>query len=778
MWNIGLVYIMKKISLNGKWRLYWRNPQVEVSDSLPDFQKLQSINAQVPGNVEIDLQRARLLPDIFFGNNIWQVKPFETAEWWYVREFDVENSPIENGADLVFAGLDCIAIVWLNGKRIGSCSNMFIEHKFDVTDYLKVGSNEVVVHIQSALLEAQKRIYDPCEIALSVNYEGLSIRKAPHMYGWDIMPRLISAGLWRDVSLQQRKCEKIIDVYYHTRKMRDGRIRLNVDWQIKTSVHSLRKYQLRIIGHCKNSKFEKRTKIYAIAGQTAIDLEDPYLWWPRGYGKPNLYEVSVQLFRDGQGIDERVDNVGVRWIKLDYTAINSDEKPGRFIFLCNGRPIMIKGSNHVPLDALHSRDRKWLDETMCLYDDLGCNMIRCWGGNVYEDHEFFDFCDRHGIMVWQDFAFACAGYPQTEEFFRLVSTEVEAVVRKLRNHCCIVIWSGDNEVDASCHYWGLDWTKNRLNREIIPAVVARCDPYRQYIPSSPYLSDEVAAEDDIELSPEQHLWGKRDYYKNDYYSKTKACFASETGWHGCPNINSMKRFLSEDKLWPWENNSQWITHSTNPCPDDEFYKYRLGIMAKQIGFVFGFKPERLEDFVTASQIVQAEADKYLIELFRISKWQKSGIIWWNLRDGWPQFSDAVVDYYFGKKLAYYYIMRVQQPVCIIISDPKDGLCNVICCNDTLKSASGDFKVTDADTGRMLAEGEFEVDANVNKILAKLEVGYDQQRMFLVEYIVNGQSYGNHYMSGKIPLDFKRYRNKWLKLISLLPDGFDYDSVGK
>lgn len=769
---------METISLNGKWKLYWQNPQGKVSESLPNLEKLQSIEAQVPGNVEIDLQRAGLLPDIFFGDNIWQLKPFETAEWWYVREFDVESSLIQNGADMVFAGLDCIAIVWLNGQRVGSCSNMFIEHKLDVTDYLKVGGNKVVIHIRSALLEAQKRIYDPWETTIAVNYESLSVRKAPHMYGWDIMPRLISAGLWRDVSLQQQKREKIVDVYYHTRRMRDGQIRLDINWQIKTSLHNPDKYRLRIKGHCKDSIFEKEAAVYATAGQMNIVLENPYLWWPKGYGEPDLYEISVQLLRDEQLIDERVGNVGVRWIKLDYTAVNTEEKPGRFRFFCNDQPIMIKGSNHVPLDALHSRDKQWLDETMRLYDDLGCNIIRCWGGNVYEDHEFFDFCDRHGIMVWQDFAFACASYPQTDEFFKRASAEVQAVVRKLRNHCCIVLWSGDNEIDASCYYWGLDWTKNRLNREIIPAVVARCDPYRQYIPSSPYLSDEVAAEDDIDLSPEQHLWGKRDYYKNDYYSRTKACFASETGWHGCPNISSMKKFLSKDKLWPWENNSQWITHSTNPCPDDEFYKFRLGIMAKQIQLVFGFKPDKLEDFVIASQIVQGEADKYLIELFRTGKWQKSGIIWWNLRDGWPQFSDAVVDYYLGKKLAYHYIKRVQQPVCAIITDPKDGLCDVIICNDTLKSANGDFKVTDVDSGRTLIDGDFEVDANINKTLTKLEAGCDKQQMFLIEYSVNGQNYGNHYMSGKIPFDFKKYHSEWLKLISLLPDGFDYDNVGK
>jgi len=203
-----------------------------------------------------------------------------------------------------------------------------------------------------------------------------------------------------------------------------------------------------------------------------------------------------------------------------------------------------------------------------LFDDLGCTMIRCWGGNVYEDHAFFEHCDTHGMMVWQDFAFACAIYPQDEQFLGRVRHEATAVVRKLRNHPSLVLWSGDNEVDESYLWLGRDPGTNRITREVLPRVCAEHDPYRPYLPSSPYASGEVSGrflaargperarceEAARRLMPEQHLWGPRDYFKSPFYAETTAHFASEIGYHGCPNLSSLERFLPQDALWPWQDN--------------------------------------------------------------------------------------------------------------------------------------------------------------------------------------------------------------------------------
>ena len=215
-------------------------------------------------------------------------------------------------------------------------------------------------------------------------------------------------------------------------------------------------------------------------------------------------------------------------------------------------PILVKGSNWVPADAFHSRDAGRYEKILALFVDLECNMLRSWGGNVYEDDAFFEICDRNGIMVWQDFAMACAIYPQTPEFLEVMRQEAISVVRKLRNHPSLALWSGDNEVDVSYYFNGLDPAHNKITREVLPQVVFQCDPYRPYLPSSPYMSPEVIATGLTKLMPEDHLWGPRDYFKSSFYTEHTAHFVSEIGYHGCPGLSSIKRFVDEQHVWPWQ----------------------------------------------------------------------------------------------------------------------------------------------------------------------------------------------------------------------------------
>ena len=238
------------------------------------------------------------------------------------------------------------------------------------------------------------------------------------------------------------------------------------------------------------------------------------------------------------------------------------EKPGQFMFKVNGVPILVKGSNWVPADAFHSRDAGRYEKILALFVDLKCNFLRSWGGNVYEDDAFFNICDRNGIMVWQDFAMADAVYPITDDFLDLIRQEAVSVVSKLRNHPSLALWAGDNEVDGAYLFHGLDPAHNKINREVLPQVVFRCDPYRPYLPSSPYISPEVAATGNHQLMPEEHLWGPRDYFKSTYYTEHTAQFVSEIGYHGCPAFPPSSASSTPEHLWPWQNNPQWILHST------------------------------------------------------------------------------------------------------------------------------------------------------------------------------------------------------------------------
>ncbi len=422
------------------------------------------------------------------------------------------------------------------------------------------------------------------------------------------------------------------------------------------------------------------------------------------------------------------------------------------------------GTNWVPLDALHSNDINRLPEVLPMLADLGCNIVRCWGGNVYEHESFFDFCDENGIIVWQDFAMGCARYPQDRAFCESLEREAVFIVKKYRNHPSLVLWSGDNECDQGYHksepLTG-NPNDNILTRRVLPEVLRIHDFTRPYLPSSPYM-DEEAFESGKPLS-EEHLWGPRDYFKGDYYSCSVCHFASETGYHGCPSPESLEKFITPEKLWPWYDeekgraNDDWLAHAASPELDaDAPYAYRIQLMSDQVKTLFGTEPDNLADFSLASQISQAEAKKYFIERFRISKWRRTGIIWWNLIDGWPQISDAVVDYYYDKKLAYHYIKRSQQPLCLMFDEPKDDLLPLYAVNDTGKDVRLSYRVTDITAGETITAGEYTAPADRSIRIWDKPYTKGEQHFYLIEWdgIHKGR---NHYMTGLLHIDLKAYK---------------------
>ena len=767
------------ICLDGVWQLTgfleagYRCESPDALSAVP----AEPIPAHVPGNVELDLHREGLLEDPYIGTNVLDIAQYEGHEWWYSTTF---STPAEPGRNILrFEGLDLLATVWVNGAVVGEADNMFISHEFDVTNHLKPTGEKNTLHVRlgSVTRAATRFPYEPIQNALPTNAEQLHIRKAPHMFGWDIMPRIVSAGIWRSVYLDIRGNYEISSLYYHPHSISENHAGLHVRWQINVPPEDLPRLSVRMRGTCSDSTFEAESGCRFVAGDLGVSIQSPKLWWPHGYGKPHLYDVEFELLLDGEVVDKCTDRIGLRDIQLERTDITTDDNPGEFIFRVNGEKILIKGSNWVPADAFHSRDAERIPRMLDLMEDIGCNMVRCWGGNVYEDHLFFNLCDENGFLVWQDFAMACGRYPQTDEFAAKLRAEAEHVVTKLRNHASLAVWCGDNECDEGYFFAGLDPNTNRLTRQVLPEVVNRLDPWRPYVPSSPYHSPAMMAKRDIQLMPERHMWGPRDYYKTPFYTQARGHFIGETGYHGCPNRSSLERFLSPEALWPWKNNEEWRIHATDCTPEPGPYAYRIELMAKQIASTFGTVPETLNDFIVASQIVEAEAVKFFIELVRLAKWRKTGILWWNLIDGWPQFSDSVVDYYFSIKLAYHYIRRVQQPFTIMVREPENWYCEVVAGNDSLIERSGIFTVTDAGTGETLLEGDVRIGRNTNCTLGRIPVSHGSQRVFIIRWDVNGEEGGNHYLLGSPPFDLERYRG-WLPGIAELPGGFNADAVGE
>ncbi len=742
------------------------------------WEEAESVRAHVPGNVEIDLMEAGILPDIYYADNIFKLKPYEFYDWRYELTFMAQKAAEGERAYLRFGGVDCFADYYVNGVFFGHTENALIEHRFDVTDILHDGENSLTVEIFSPILETEKQQHE------SDNSNGSRwVRKAPSQYGWDIMPRTLLGGIWRDITLEIEEPNEIEDIYLATLEADGDRALLYCSYALKTDAQNTADLVLRLEGRSQSGKnFGFDHAVSSTQGEMKIEVNSPDLWWPYGYGEPALYDIKITLLCDGEKLTEKGMRFGIRKVDLVRTDIMDENGCGDFLFMVNGAKIMCKGSNWVPCDALHSRDASRYEKILSLFTETECNIVRTWGGNVYEDHAFFDYCDEHGLMVWQDFAMACDVYPNDREFLEIMRVEAESVVRKLRNHASIVLWSGDNECDACVTWCGMRQNPNdqKVTREVLPDVIQRLDSVRAYLPSSPYISQTAYEHwqkfggDIYSCLPENHLWGVRDYYKSPYYRYMKHRFISEIGYHGCNAVRSIKTFISPDKLWSYKNNDEWIVHATEMTGPNGPHAYRIELMAKQIRQIFSYIPDNLADFVLMSQISQAEANKFFIESTRRSKWDRTGIIWWNIIDGWPQFSDAVVSYDFVKKLAYYYIKQSQQPVALVLGDLGNWHCPIILCNDTLKDIKGTYKAYDGESREVLCEGEFSSAANENAYIGGFEAYISDKKLVILEWEIDGVKHYNHGILGEPAFSLEKYRT-WLDIIGKLYD-FDIDTV--
>lgn len=765
---------MDKLLLNGNdWELIYVKNSVYAAEkevsSLRDLRDrgYSSVPASVPGNLEIDLQNAGVINDPFYGDNHSR-RDCEYLHAFYIKQFEY-NGGLENPS-LVFEGLDTVAEIYINDCLIGKTDNMLISHEIELGGSLKTGINNLMVHIKPAVIEARK--YKPAlgEYAQPYNRDSLYLRKAPHMFAWDIMPRLVSAGIWKDVYLNGRKKERISEFYIYTARCDTVKNTAELVYMTSTVIadDESMNYKVTVEARCGKSFFSHETPLYTTSAMGSIKVNDAKFWWPRFSGEQNLYIVKVKLFKNDEIIDAYNTKIGIRTISLDRTSITDEKGNGEFCVIVNDKKIFCMGTNWVPVDALHSRDADRIPEILPMLTDINCNIIRMWGGNVYENDMVYDFCDENGILIWQDFAMGCAIYPQDENFQKVIFDEASAVIKRLRQHPSIALWSGDNEVDLVYMGWdGMaqrDPNQNVLSRKVLYDAVRIHDYPRVYLPSSPYI-DRLAYDTGGRL-PEDHLWGPRDYFKGEFYKNSVAHFASEIGYHGCTSPKSIEKFIPNEYVWTSENsddwkgidNKMWLFHCSSPRGDKNcIYSYRIKLMASHVTTLFGNSvPNTLEDFAMASQISQAEAKKYFIEKFRVSKWRRTGIIWWNLIDGWPQFSDAVVDYYFVKKLAYHYIKRSQNPVCMIFDEPCGRSLSLYAVNefDTVKELN--YKVTDLTDRKIKTLGEVDAEPESSTFVCNITIDEGEKHFYFIEWEMNGRKYSNHYMTNIIDIDYEEY----------------------
>ncbi|RLE69886.1 MAG: glycoside hydrolase family 2 protein, partial [Thermoprotei archaeon] len=548
------------ISLDGLWKLQWFEFGYTEGQFRKDYDDSWWLEARVPGEVHATLLEHGLIENPFYAKNCDRREWVECVDWWYRCTFHVPRELEGRRVELVFEGLDTFATVWVNGTAVASSEDMFLPLTVDVTDKLEYGDwNVVAVRLGAPWYETLRRAggFSEKNLLWSGSYARLYVRKAQYQYGWDWAVKLLTTGIWRSVKLVAYDKAVVRDVYARTLNIREGKALIEVE----VEVDALGDYdaKLVVVGVCGDSRFSHMANVKLCSGlndfKFEVEIEDPKLWWPLGYGPQNLYDLHVKLLIDEEVEDEYKTRFGVRTIEL---VTESDETPNRrvFYFKVNGVKVFCKGANWIPADLLISRvGRERYEELLRLAVEGNHNMLRVWGGGLVEYEEFYELCDELGVMLWHDFQFACGHYPQDEEFLELVRREVEATVRRLRNHPSIILWCGNNEDEMFDYYMGYGVTRPKIDFEVIPEVVEKLDPSRPYWPSSPWGGEHP----NDPREGDRHNW---DVYHGllriESYLEDEARFLSEFGMQAAPHPHTLAKFLPPGKLWPI--NEFWLYH--------------------------------------------------------------------------------------------------------------------------------------------------------------------------------------------------------------------------
>ncbi len=780
--------------LHGQW---------SFSFTEPESGELYRDHAEVPGNVEPELVRLGLLTDYMPPDNLYATTLFDTVDdWTYVTHFDAPTLAPDHERYLVFEGIDTVAQIYLNGEKLADCANMHREWRFLVSDRLNAFDNELKVVIRSAELWARDRMPDVFPLVRNGSQYGSAVylRKARHCWGWDNAPRLMTSGIFRPVYLEDLPVARFDNIYYYTERVDEaqGKVDLGINWFYRfPRMKSVLGHVLRItISNHEKVVYTYEEDVLSCRGahRFSLPLDQVKLWWPYGFGEPSLYNLSLEMICNGKTVADWRGRWGIRTVQLVQTdSITADGK-GDFLFVVNNQKVMIRGTNWKPADPLHSRaDAKAL-KLLPLAKELNCNMVRIWGGGIYEDHPFFDYCDENGLLVWNDFMFACEVTPRDTWFCEEIEKEAVFVLRKLRNHPSLAVWCGDNEDDQFFQRLHKDSTAlpsdQIVTRRVLRDAVICNDPYRCYVESSPKYSDEYVTEcrkyniasysavvatkpEELKLqsfTPEAHLYPRIDYATA--LRRNRSRFIGETGPIGFNPMTDNERIWEREraravrlwdedwhkcKLFPYDNHQcdhlfiRWITLGREQCRQ----KYGRDFTAAE-----------WKEYCIALNLVCADIYKDVIEYTRVMRWSKTGVLWWSLCDMWPMlFNYSLVDSDLNRKLPFDWIRQSQRALALMaVRDEVDSEPVLYAVNDTLEEKHGSYRMEAYDESGALVsteKGTFSVAANSVAKLAP--ISERARRLLMIEWTCNGETHCNHYTTGDGACSFDTW-NRWNGLL--------------
>ena len=636
------------------------------------------MSARVPGTVHQDLLDHGRLPDPFYGMNEQKVQWVEKEDWLYRTVFTVTADQLKSDAAwLTFEGLDTYADVYLNGSLLLKADNMFVGHKLAVKDVLREGENRLMIRFRSPVEETAPQ-WDtdgfnyPADNDHSEKRMSVYTRKAPYSYGWDWGIRLATSGIWRPVKLTFCNGAAIDDFFVCQQEVTEQVAKVDNQLEINNVTSTPKEAQVKVV-YAYGEQADTLTRTVVLQpGKNSLSMpawiEKPHLWMPNGWGDPALYTFTATVSVDGKEVASREEAIGLRSIRV----VMEDDKDGKsFYFEVNGKPMFAKGSNYIPGDALLPNMTG--ERYARLFEDIraaNMNMVRVWGGGIYEDDRFYEEADRNGILVWQDFIFACTTYPHDPTFLKRVSEEAVYNMRRLRNHASLAMWCGNNEIYEGMRYWGwkdkyspVVWKEmtegyDVLFRQLLPELVEANDPGRFYMHGSPYEANWGRPES--WKIADSHNWGTW-YGQKPFESLDTEIprFMSEYGFQAFPEMKTIRMFASPED---YELESPVMNAHQKASIGNFLIKKTMALYYKV--------PEKFEDLIYAGLILQGQGMRHGIEAHRRHRPYCMGSLPWQLNDSWPVVSWSSIDYYGNWKAMHYQIRRAFAPV--LVDAIKEG----------------------------------------------------------------------------------------------------------
>lgn len=673
------------------------NQELNAEWKFKESGKDQWHKAVVPGNVHLDLEKSGVIKNPFSGTNENDIQWIEKKDWVYEGIFSVDENILDyTNIEIEFEGLDTYSDVFLNGEKIITSKNMFIAYSAEVKKLLKKGENTLKVIFHSPikmampLFEKSKYTY-PADNDRSEEHLSVFTRKAPYHYGWDWGPRFVTSGIWRPINIKAWSDVKINDIHFVQKSLTDDRAELSFEYEINSSADQSISVEI------KAKEFETFSKDFDLKKgvnmvSVGFNVENPHKWWPNGMGEAYLYNVISELKIDGSLVAEKRNRIGLRTIEV----INEPDSLGESFYMkVNGKPTFLKGANYIPNDSFLGRvNDSVYKQNFKNAIASNMNMLRVWGGGVYEDNKFYELADENGILIWQDFMFSCTMYPSDDDFLKDVEDEAIYNIKRLRNHASLAMWCGNNEIEVGWDNWGWQdsykYTEedqkelldgyDKLFNKLLPEKVKELDNKKFYYPSSPISN--WGNKSDFSIGDNHYWgvwWGKKTF---ESFNEFVPRFMSEFGFQSFPPMETIAKFSDKDS---WDIDSDIMkSHQKSSIGNITIKEY----MERDYKM-----PNTFEDFVYLNQVMQAEGMRIAFEAHRRNKPFNMGTLYWQFNDVWPAVSWSGIDYYGRWKAMQYFVAKSFEPV-ITSAVLKDGILQVNIISDLIQSkkVTSDIKV--------------------------------------------------------------------------------------